>query len=882
MSENTERDPMKARIRSRLFGEPQKKSRVGRFVLESEIGSGSMGTVYAAYDEQLERRVAIKVLSEAHRGSAEQLAQEAKSLARLSHPSVVAVHEVGRHDGQTFIAMELIDGVTLRQWWSDEPRTWVQVLDAFAEAGRGLAAAHAVGLVHRDFKPDNVLVESNGRVRVVDFGLARPATLPGRPASKDGDDALPVDVFTVTGAWCGTPAYMSPEQFKDRTDARSDQFAFGVALFEGLFGHRPYSGQTLKELRDNMAAKRIAPAQGQVPRSVRQAVERAIDPEPEARFDSMEALLSALIHDPRAKNRRIAGSILAVAAAVGLTAFIAIQTADPCPDPSAAWSGIWDPERAVQLRTALTAAGASEHAVGRVERALDDYADQWNRGRVDACRAGRVERKQSPQIMKLRMNCLDQRIREAQALIQLLTSADASTARRAMVFVRTFPRLERCGNVAALMAAIPPPSDASLRTEVIDARATTAAARGLNVLGRHPESLTTAQTAFEQAENTGYAPVRAEATVALGIGQIYAGQFEAGEESLQRAAEIGLRSGHLAAAADAWQSLVWSFASRLHDHRGAEMVARFAVETAEGLEGEGSLQAIAIAKLGWLHGQLGRFESAEKLQLEALERRRTVWGPDNPVVAFSLYYLANLYRDMGKYERARQTYRRTLEVCEAAGLKEHPLIGYAHHQTGSSFYLDGQTADAFPSFERAIEVLSSVFGPEHADVAFVASDRAEAWIELKQPDAAAADLDAAEGPITRAFGERHASSLRLVSLRAAIDHLRGDEKSAERKFERIQQQLDGSRADQIVLAEIEERRARFLIDTNRHAEAYELYVRAMNIRKRRLGDHHVSLIASLQGAAAAARALGRPDNANRLEEEARRIAAAAEARPKPR
>ncbi|MBL8743732.1 MAG: serine/threonine protein kinase, partial [Myxococcales bacterium] len=239
---------------------------IGRYRVIGRLGEGGMGAVLAAHDPELDRTVALKILHESagdERGELrDRLAREARAMAKLAHPNVVAVYDVGADpaSGQLFVTMELVDGTTLRDWLRT-PRSSRAILDVFMAAGTGLAAAHAAGLVHRDFKPENVLVGRDGRVRVGDFGLARP------PRGAAASDAPLSPTLTRTGAIIGTPAYMAPEQFLgEAADARSDQFAFAVALFEALRGERPFAGASLRELSENVVAGRLSPSVASGPR----------------------------------------------------------------------------------------------------------------------------------------------------------------------------------------------------------------------------------------------------------------------------------------------------------------------------------------------------------------------------------------------------------------------------------------------------------------------------------------------------------------------------------------------------------------------------------------------------------------------------------------
>ncbi len=284
---------------------------VGRYRIARRLGVGGMGVVYAAEDTVLGRSVALKLLR--HHGQEHapgpnqaRLLSEARAMAQLSHPNVVAVHDVGTFEGRVFVAMELVDGLTLRQWLSTEKRPWREVLSVFLEAGQGLAAAHDKGLVHRDFKPENVLVGADGRVRVTDFGIAtsfgdegrREGPLAASTASTtDFTPWLGDNTLTQTGLMKGTLRYMSPEQFLGQScDSRTDQFSFCVALFEGLYGQHPFDAgdvNTLARLVSTGVVKPL-PRQTDVPAAVGAAVLRGLMVEPSARFTSIGALLAAL------------------------------------------------------------------------------------------------------------------------------------------------------------------------------------------------------------------------------------------------------------------------------------------------------------------------------------------------------------------------------------------------------------------------------------------------------------------------------------------------------------------------------------------------------------------------------------------------------------
>ncbi len=331
---------LRAGIKARLFADSGEApsmdpARIGRYVVIKRIGAGGIGLVYAAYDDKLDRKVAVKLLRPGHgrvsQHARQRLLREAQAIARLSHRSVIQVYEVGTHHDEVFVAMEYVEGSTLKQW--QPSRDWRDILARYLEAGRGLCAAHAAGIVHRDFKADNVLVRASDlAVRVVDFGLARtdgpildPATTEDVAAPIE-DDAAEDPSLTRSGVIMGTPAYMAPEQHAAlATDTRTDQFSFCASLFEALYGYRAFAGERLDELRSNVLEGKVEPAPRYttVPPQVHRALARGLSVEPAKRYPTMEALLDDLrLAAPTRPWRRVVGAVvLSVAGVMGLVSW---------------------------------------------------------------------------------------------------------------------------------------------------------------------------------------------------------------------------------------------------------------------------------------------------------------------------------------------------------------------------------------------------------------------------------------------------------------------------------------------------------------------------------------------------------------------------------
>ncbi len=342
----------RAQIEARLFGglpsTPAEPEIVGRYQIEGQLGAGGMGVVYRAYDPELDRRVAVKLLREdavADERARQRMLREARSMARLAHPNVIHVYDVGIVGDQVFVAMELVIGVSLGAWLMSAPRSWREVLDRFLAAGEGLHAAHVAGLIHRDFKPENVLVAADGRVRVLDFGLARSAVqspVSEGPVPTSGELDLVPEAhaatfrrtlgasLTRTGALLGTPRYMSPELCLGRpADARSDLFAFCVALYEGLYGRAPFKGDTVEAYLQAVVAGEVCEPpkdDNSVPPWIWPVIERGLAADPDARYTDMSVLLAALRPQESATKRGFMRPLLLGAGLVAVLGLVALGT----------------------------------------------------------------------------------------------------------------------------------------------------------------------------------------------------------------------------------------------------------------------------------------------------------------------------------------------------------------------------------------------------------------------------------------------------------------------------------------------------------------------------------------------------------------------------
>jgi tetratricopeptide (TPR) repeat protein/predicted Ser/Thr protein kinase len=436
---------------------------VGRYTVLDRIGAGGMGVVYAAFDPELDRRIALKVLHASGVPEADgtlgrnRLLREAQAMAKLHHPNVITVHDVGTFGDRVFVAMEFVDGATLREWTATGVHEWAEIVDVFIRAGRGLAAAHAVGLVHRDFKPDNVLVGNDGRVLVMDFGLARQAgttaivEAPRSPASTASGASEAI--LTRTGAVLGTPAYMAPEQHAGATiGAAADQFSFCVALYEALWGERPFTGNSVASLALAVmeTAPRRPPRDSQVPAWLFDVLVRGLAPDPNDRFASMDALLAELQRDPAPTSHPALtiGIALGVAGLI-VTGYLALRE-DPqtrCATDLAAVQALVSPERAEAATRAFEASGVPHAPTvwGSARARLDAYDAAWREQWRAACEIGHA-RPAEAEAMAIRRQCLDDLRTEATALLDAFaTDASPGVVDDAVDAVLTLEPPASCG-----------------------------------------------------------------------------------------------------------------------------------------------------------------------------------------------------------------------------------------------------------------------------------------------------------------------------------------------------------------------------------------------------------------------------------------------------
>ncbi|MCY0988698.1 protein kinase [Nannocystis sp. ILAH1] len=680
-------DPIERNLVKRaLFPRRVTPVQIGRFQILGLVGRGGMGVVYAAYDDLLDRKVAVKVLlAESVRDmtlSRGRLMREAQAMARLSHPNIVTVHEVGQDNGQVFVAMEFVRGVTLDAWAHEQQRPWREVVDTFVRAGRGLEAAHRAGLIHRDFKPANVMVGEDGGVKVLDFGLARAAddSVLGEPDLPrhiaQGSSALAP--LTRTGVVLGTPAYMSPEAHRgESSTAASDQFSFCVSLYQCLYGQSPFDTTSMATLLADLRRGRIAPppAGTPVPTRIFRAIRRGLAPTPEGRFPSMTALLAALERDPGTTYRRVA----ALVATAGVTAFAGFYAASPgepatqvCPDAQAELAGVWDAARAATVRDALTAlhTPAADEALAAALPRLDRYAASWVEMRNEACRA-HAEARQSTPLFDLRTACLDQRRAGLDALAAALTQADTASLDSAVKAMAELPPLSRCADAPALNQQLPPPGDSRLRLRVQAHRETLARAKVREDAAQYPLGQALVEEVLADSAALAYEPLRAEALLRAGSLAMESGDHPTAERHYTDALLAAVGSGHAAVAAIISSKQLFLRASPLNQLPQAKALIPLATALNHRVAHDVDVYAEFLTNLGVVHARSADLPLARRHWEEAVALRERHHRGETLAGLNTLSNLGWLARTERRDEDMAAIYERIVAISE-------PLLG-PHH-----------------------------------------------------------------------------------------------------------------------------------------------------------------------------------------------------------
>ncbi len=791
-AKNPPGEQRKRGIMARLFGDPASPHRIGRFIDLGLLGHGAMGTVRRAYDERLAREVAIKLMrrqsSVGH--NHDRLQREAQALAQLSHPNVVQIYEVGEVDGEVFIAMELVDGVSLDAWQRDS-HPWRERLDVYLQAGRGLAAAHAKGLVHRDFKPANCIRDPAGRVRVLDFGLARAVDLPAgsgecppAPAASMASIAITAPEADAAGeprsasnsmlkmhitdnnTVVGTIAYMAPEQFVGgRVDAKSDQFAYCVALHEALYGRPPFDKDPRPALRTMAGGEDVIPVfssnSGSVPNVLQRALRRGLAADPNARWPTMDALLREL---ERPLSRTKWHQLWLLAMAVGGTASVTAAVheygaddGDPCVIEQDQLEPGWSDARRGKVREALRATGVlhADDTWVTVDRALRDYIEDWDDASLDTCRASRAPN--PPAQLFEQRRCLRRGRASFDHGVELLLGADAKTAEHAVRLVTKLPLVDDCRRLGPRAVDIATASGHDQGEVEAIARAL-ARARTLEAVAQYPEGLSAAADAVAGAEPLGDGPLLAEALHVQGHLLMSAGDHQAAESKLRAASTMALQhdSDEVAVLANATLGYVIGV-ERARTDEGLFFVG-LAANMAERPEISIRSRVLALTDLGSVSIRREEFPKAQAHFERALEVLETEFGEYDFELIRPLDGLATALHGQGELALALKHRTRSLEIRQRLQGERHPAavaMASTMAKMAAVFYEQRDYPQARRYLDKAIPVLVQTLGANHR--------------ELAAPHNSLAAVFAEQGDYERAESESR-EAIRIWEHTLAADH----------------------------------------------------------------------------------------------------------------
>ena len=745
----------------------------------SKLGEGGMGVVYAAYDPKLDRKVAVKLLQpEAERtgASADMLLDEARAMAKLAHPNVLAIYDVGTDETHgPFLALELVEGVSLRGSMREKPPSWREAVAFFLQAGEGLAAAHDAGIIHRDFKPDNLLLSRDGRVRVMDFGLAHGEVTPSLSTEK----GKPNSAAPLTR---GTLAYLAPEQFEAGADSTlTDQFSYGVALHEALYGVRPFVGKPGARRVETRWQVPEAPRASPVPLWVRKVVLRALSPLPNARFESMEALLRALRHDPRLRWRRaglVAAALGLLALGVGTSRVMANRRSQACEGAEELLAGIWDMPRQAGLRQAFLMTGSplAEGAWSRTEEALERYARGWTEMRTQSCRATRVREEQTEEALGLRTTCLDHRLFELQSLSDLLLKVEASGLAKASEAANKLTDLGRCVDVASLRGMLRPVLAPQAQAESDAERKHLAEAKERFDLGDTATALSLAERARAVGARVGDVSLETVALLQLGEAQALGGEVRA-EDTLWRGitrAYAAQDATSLAEIAIELESLQLNFmhpgdAERTEalaqvavERPGTPLVLQLRMKSVRALRlrqsghfeeaivterqvvamGERLPPSAMLERARMLNtagivfdaeptpGQSDTREEGRLALLQSIALRQRLLGDVHPSVAAGYMNLCSLETNRGNHAEGEKAGQHAYAILVRALGKQGPMFGSAAINYAEALRGLGKWDAARAIYEEAVTALSASLGADDVATLMAKNDLASTWVNV--------------------------------------------------------------------------------------------------------------------------------------------------------
>ncbi|HEY3446493.1 MAG TPA: protein kinase [Myxococcales bacterium] len=765
---------------------------IGRYLVTGVLGEGGMGTVYSAYDPDLGRPVAIKLVKftgEDADSARARLLHEAQAMARLAHPNVLAVFDAGPFGDELFVAMELVDGPDLFRWLREKPRTRREIFEAFLHAGRGLVAAHRAGMVHRDFKPDNVMIGRDGRVRVTDFGLAHMSELPSWPApplTGAGSQSPNTVSQSISGLISGTPAYMAPEQFAGgATDARADQFAFCVSLWEALVGERPFEGKDLATLRNNVVngnvrLTRRRPGHPGMSGELRRLLLRGLRVRPDDRHADLEVILEFLrrrLARARERTLAVAAALLLLAGSLGLFALRSHREEVRCAREAGQVVGqLWSPQQREAVSSALSGSGSAlpKAAVRATLERLDGSMREWALAQTRVCDALRTRHNASG--LAQAAQCLEGNALRADAVVRVLSRP---LPEGAPALDRVLGRWEDPLSCLAPAAVKPPaasPEERGLRQGVEEVVLA-------SLLGRHDQAIAGAQRLLIQArERKAFAEV-AELESAL-------------------ASSLWNRDGPSAQAAEIFRQAVRDADASGRDKLSLSSRVELAKFLSQGAGKPAEAEPFALDAMAWLQrtGELPHLEQ-------------------DLVVA-----LGSIALDTGKSEEAIGYFKRQVELSKGEG-RTH--ASKAFNNLALAYNQAGRMAEAIESQERQIVELQAFEETLPTDLALAWANLALMRMNQGQLDEALASVDRALQALAPVRAQNAYTALWVDLCRAEILELRGEVAQAGQLYAEVLAQPKLLR--EVDLAEAHGGLARTLVAQGRLDEALPPAVQAVKL-----------------------------------------------------
>ena len=772
--------------------------RVGRYEVQARVGQGGMGEVYRALDPGLDRMVAIKLVhgrAAADPDEQRALLAEAQALARLSHPNVVGVYDAGTHEARVFLAMELVEGKTLQRWLHGGARPeWRDIVDVFIAAGRGLLAAHEAGIVHGDFKPTNVMIGSDGRPRVFDFGLAQ--AIGSSAATDRSGEHLGPDAMVR-----GTPAFMAPEQMAgEPLTPASDQFSFCVALHHALWRAAPFAGETLAELRQNVRRGALqTPGEIDVPASLRRIVARGLALDPAQRYPSMAALLAALGRVRGRRRRLLIGAGLA-GVAVGTALWIAWpEGARRCDAGSERSAAVWSDQRRAAVADAIAQPGKAytEESARRLQSSLDGWVDAWNRSYDGACAAARDGDEAA---LDATMVCLNDALAELDATATLFAAADETLIKRAVIVSERLPDPERCVDAG---------EGVELDADAADLRARSVSGRAATRAGRYAEGIAELTALLDDPRLVAYPRLHADVTLLLaeahdfngergvslpmyrdGIAAAAAARYPLGEARgwihLVRVAGSATEFDEATAALKQAELLVARLRSDARTRSDASVPAevladldsdlglnagtmevargnypaaceRFEAALAIGEVGSGwrERKAALLNNLGVAYGMRGDHARARDDFGRAAAAQRDLFGPDHPDVATTMLNEGVSMHQLGDHAGAKARILEVIAIRVAALGPDHAEVGTAYTALATVESALGHREEALGLYERALAIRERTLGADHPSTAITRNNLGDTLVGLGRPAQALPYLEDSLAHLQRRLGPEH-------------------------------------------------------------------------------------------------------------------------------